>query len=339
MSLRGVVIVAAKRTPFGTMGGTLKNVSATDLGVASSVAALKQGNVDPTQVDEVIFGNVCQSSTDAIYLARHIGLKAGVPKEAGALTVNRLCGSGFEAVIQGAKQILLGESKTVLVGGTENMSMCPHTIYGARDGIPLGKSKLVDSLWEGLTDSMTNTPMGVTAENLATQYNISQQEVDEFSVRSQVLLGEAQDAGRLDDELFTMEVKKGRKTIDFSKDEHGRPSVTVESFQKLPKVFKKDGVVHPASASGICDGASSLILTSEANAIEQGWKPLARLVAHGTAGCEPTIMGIGPVPAAHKAFNASGLGLDDMGLVEVNEAFAPQVCFSNCKNVNKYEKI
>eukprot|EP01061_Rhynchopus_euleeides_P037860 TRINITY_DN65149_c0_g1_i1.p2 TRINITY_DN65149_c0_g1~~TRINITY_DN65149_c0_g1_i1.p2 ORF type:complete len:418 (+),score=160.04 TRINITY_DN65149_c0_g1_i1:120-1256(+) len=308
------------------MAGTLKDVSATELGVASSKAALEQAGMNPDQVDEVIFGNVCQSSPDAIYLARHIGLKCGVPKEAAALTVNRLCGSGFESIIQGAKQIMLGESKVVLAGGAENMSMCPHSIYGARQGsgLPLGGGKLVDSLWEGLIDSHTKTPMGVTAENLATQYNISQQEVDEFSVRSQQLLAEAQSEGRLDAELFKMEVKRGRKSVEFTKDEHGRPGATVESFAKLPRVFKKDGVVHPAAASGINDGAASVILTSEEHAAANGWTPLARLVAHGTAGCEPTIMGIGPVPAAHKAFAASGMSMADMGLVEVNEAFAPQ---------------
>ena len=328
MSLRGICIVAAKRTPFGAMAGGLKSVSATDLGVAASKGALAQGNIDPASVDEVIFGNVCQSSPDAIYLARHVGLKAGAPVAAPALTVNRLCGSGFEAVVLGAKQILRGESDVVLVGGSENMSQCPHSIYGAREGsgLQLGKAKLVDSLWEGLTDSYAGVPMGLTAENLAEQYKITQEEVDEYAVRSQQLFGEAQKAGRISDELVPVELKVRGKVKEVAVDEHGRPDVTTASFAKLPKVFKKDGVVHPGAASGICDGAAALILTSEENAAKQGWTPLARLVSHGVAGCDPKIMGIGPVPATKKALQAADMSLDQIGLVEVNEAFAPQVC-------------
>eukprot|EP01059_Diplonema_ambulator_P005214 TRINITY_DN1496_c0_g1_i1.p1 TRINITY_DN1496_c0_g1~~TRINITY_DN1496_c0_g1_i1.p1 ORF type:complete len:396 (+),score=122.88 TRINITY_DN1496_c0_g1_i1:61-1248(+) len=323
---RDIVIVGAKRTAFGTFSGSLKNLTATDLGVVASKAALAQSGVDPAQVDEVVFGNVAQTSVDAIYLARHIGLRSGCPVPAPALTVNRLCGSGFEAVIQGAKLLSTGEAKVVLTGGTESMSQAPHNIYGAREGsgIPLGKGRLVDSLWEGLTDSLTKTPMGVTAENLAEQYKITQQEVDEFSVRSQKLLFEAQEAGRLNDEITPTEVTKGRKTISFERDEHGRPDVTVDAFAKLPKIFKKDGVVHPAAASGICDGAAALVLTTAQHAKENGWTPLAKVHAFGVAGCEPTIMGIGPVPATRRAFAASGLKMDDMGLIEVNEAFAPQ---------------
>eukprot|EP00659_Diplonema_papillatum_P020142 gene20142-30957_t len=321
MSFKNVVIVAAKRTAFGSFGGTLKNVTATDLAVISSKAALEQGNVNPDDIDHVIMGNVFPSSPDGAYLSRHVGLKSGVPIPTPALNVNRLCGSGFESIIQGARLLQVGESKAVLAGGTENMSMCPHSIYGAREGsgLALGQSKLVDTLWEGLTDSYNNTPMGLTAENLATQYSISQKEVDEFSVRSQKLLAEAQAAGRLDEEICVAEVKKGKKTIEFKKDEHGRPDASVEAMAKLPKVFKKDGVVHPAAASGICDGASSVIVTTEEYAKEKGWTPLARLVSFGVSGCDPSIMGIGPVPSIRQALLRAGRSLDDMGLIEINE--------------------
>eukprot|EP00755_Sulcionema_specki_P029364 Sspe_Gene.17842::Locus_6371_Transcript_1_4_Confidence_0.333_Length_1490::g.17842::m.17842/K07508/ACAA2; acetyl-CoA acyltransferase 2 len=280
----------------------------------------------PSRSAMLVFGNVAQTAKDAIYLARHIGLKAGCKQDTPALTVNRLCGSGFEAVAQGAKYLALGEADVVLVGGSENMSQAPHCIYGARSGIPLGKfpAAAVDSLWEALTDSYVGLPMGVTAENLATKYNITQAEVDEFSVRSQKLLHEAQQAGRLKDEICPTEVKKGRKSVMFEVDEHGRADTTVESFVKLPKVFTKDGVVHPAAASGICDGAVALVMTTEEYAKKNGLKPLARLVGYGVSGCDPKIMGIGPVPATHQVFSKTGLSLNDMDLVEVNEAFAPQ---------------
>ena len=321
-----LVFLAAKRTPFGTYGGALKDVSATDLAVHAAKAALKQSGVKPEDVDNVVFGNVMQTSADAIYVARHVGLRAGLPQSVPALTVNRLCGSGFQAVVDAALEMLAGHSECALVGGTESMSQAPHVGRGLRFGVTLGKSpSLADSLWEALTDSYTGLPMAMTAENLATKYNISQKEVDEYAVTSQKRFAAAQEAGRLSDEIAPMELP-GRKgaTVQFGKDEHNRPETTVEDLAKLPKVFKKDGVIHAGAASGICDGAGALVLATKAFADKRGLKPLGRLLGWGISGCDPSIMGIGPAPAIRRAFERHETSLKDFDLVEVNEAFAPQ---------------
>lgn len=319
-----IVFLSAKRTAFGTFGGALKKHSATDLGVIAARAAIAQAGVKPDQIDHVIFGNVMQTSADAIYLARHIGLKCEIPEGVAALNVNRLCGSGFQSVINGARQILLGESECVLVGGTESMSQAPHVIRGARWGLPLGKGDLEDSLWTGLTDSYTGLPMAITAENLAEQYEISQDEVDAFSVRSQQRHAEAQKNGGYSDEIAPVEIKSRKGTTVFEADEHGRAETTVDSLKKLPKVFKKDGVIHAGAASGICDGAGAMIIASRAFADKHGLKPIGRLVDWGISGCDPKIMGIGPVPAARAVLARAETSIDEMDLVEVNEAFAPQ---------------
>lgn len=321
-----IVILSARRTAFGTFGGSLKNHTATDLGVVAARAALVDSGVTPGDVDQVIFGNVAQTSADAIYLARHIGLRCELPHPVPALTVNRLCGSGFQAIINGAEQILLGDAECVLVGGTENMSQAPYAVRDARWGMPLGKpSPLEDTLWSSLTDTFTGMPMGLTAEKLAQTHKISQEDVDAFSVRSQKNHADAQKAGRFADEITPVEVKKGKDSVFFTVDEHGRADTTLEGLKKLPKVFKKDGVIHPGAASGICDGAAALVIASRAFAEKRGLKPLARLVNWGIAGCDPTVMGIGPVPAIHKAMGAAQMKLDDADLIEINEAFAPQV--------------
>jgi acetyl-CoA acyltransferase 2 len=320
-----IVFLSAKRTAFGGFGGSLKNLSATDLGVEASRAALTQANVKPDQIDQVIFGNVMQTSSDAIYLPRHIGLRCEIPQEVPALAVNRLCGSGFQAVISGAEQLALGQASCVLVGGTESMSQAPHIVRGARWGLPLGKGGLEDSLWTALTDSYTGLPMAITGENLAEQYNISQEEVDTFSVRSQVQHGKAQEAGYYNDEITKIEIKKRKKVTVVDQDEHGRPDTTVEGLQKLPKVFKKDGVIHAGAASGICDGAAAMVMSTRAFADQHGLKPLGRLINWGVSGCDPTIMGIGPVPAIRQCLSRAETSLDEMELIEVNEAFAPQV--------------
>lgn len=319
-----IVFVAAKRTPFGTFGGALKGQSATDLGVFAARAALQQSGVAPADVDHVVFGNVLQTSADALYLARHVGLRSELPQSVPALTVNRLCGSGFEAVVQGAQLLALQEARCVLVGGTESMSQAPHVIRGARFGLPLGKGELEDSLWSSLTDSFTGMPMAMTAEKLAEQYDISQDEVDRFSVRSQVRHAAAQREGRYADELCVVPLKSRKGTVEFAADEHGRADTTEEGLKTLPKVFKKDGVIHAGAASGICDGAAALVMCTRAFAEEKGLVPLARLVSAGTAGCDPTVMGIGPVPAAKIALARAELNLADIDLIEVNEAFAPQ---------------
>ncbi|MFL5458699.1 MAG: acetyl-CoA C-acetyltransferase [Myxococcales bacterium] len=321
-----IVFLSAKRTPFGTYGGSLKDLTATDLAVHAAKAALAQSKVSLEDVDNVVFGNVIQTSADAIYLARHVGLRAGLPQHVPALTVNRLCGSGFQAIVDAALEILAGHSQCALVGGTENMSQAPHVARGLRFGVGLGKSpKLEDSLWDGLTDSYNGLPMAMTAENLASKYGISQREVDEYAVLSQRRFAAAQEAGRLSEELAPMELagKKGQ-TINFGRDEHNRPDTTVESLAKLPKVFKKDGVIHAGAASGVCDGAGALVISTRQFADKRGLKPIGKLLGWGTAGCDPSIMGIGPAPAIRRAFERHETSLKEFDLFEVNEAFSPQ---------------
>ncbi len=320
-----VVFLAAKRTPFGTLGGTIKDLSATDLGVHAAKAALAQADVSPEHVGHVVFGNVAQTSSDAIYLARHVGLRAGAPVSTPALTVNRLCGSGFEAVVQGARLLAAGEAEVVLVGGTESMSQAPLVLRGTRFGFPLGKPPPVeDMLWSALTDSYAGLPMAMTAEKLAEQYRIGQDAVDEYSVLSQKRFAAAQEGGRLAQELAPVDVATRKGTVSFARDEHPRPDTTVETLRKLPKVFKKDGVIHAGAASGISDGAGALVMSTRAWAEKHGKQPLARVVNWGFAGVDPTIMGIGPVAAFKNALARAEAKLGDFDLFEVNEAFAPQ---------------
>jgi len=322
---REVVIVNGARTPFGTFCGAFTETSATDLGVAAAKEALKRSNVKPQDIDHVIFGNVLQTSPDAVYCARHIGLKAGIPKEVPALTINRLCGSGFQAIVSAAEQILLGRAKVVLAGGTENMTQAPHTIRGARVGIPLGKASMGDYLWEALLDSYNGLMMAHTAENLAVKYDITRAEADQFSLRSQQLTKTAIESSRLQEEIVPVEVKISRgKTVVVSKDEHPRLDSTIEGLSKLSPVFKKDGIVTAGNASGICDGAGAVVLMAKDEANRRGLKYLGKLLAYGVCGCDPDIMGIGPVPAARLALIHAGKTLSDMDLIEVNEAFAPQ---------------
>ncbi|HEX4802377.1 MAG TPA: acetyl-CoA C-acetyltransferase, partial [Myxococcaceae bacterium] len=316
--------LGAKRTPFGTFGGSLKDWSATDLAVHSAKATLQQARVAPEDVQHVVYGNVIQSSADAIYLPRHVGLRSGVPVPVPALGVNRLCGSGFQAFVSAAELMLTEQAQVVLAGGTESMSQAPHVIRGARWGIPLGKGQLEDSLWNALTDSYSGTPMAITAENLAVQYKISQEQVDEYSVLSQRRFAAAQEAGRLKAEISAVELKTKKGTLLFERDEHNRPDTTLEGLKKLPKVFKKDGVVHAGAASGICDGAGSAVMATRSWAEKKGIAPIGRLINWATAGVEPSIMGIGPAPAIRKLMERAGTGLGEVDLIEVNEAFAPQ---------------
>lgn len=320
-----IVIVAAKRTPFGTLQGALKGITATDLAVHAAKAALAQSGLAATEIGHVIVGNVLQSSADAIYCARHVGLKAGVPIEVPALTVNRLCGSGFEAIIQGAMLLELGDAQAVLVGGTENMTQAPHVLRGGREGWAFGKSPaLEDSLWSCLTDSYTKEPMAITAETLAVKYGITRDMCDEFAVASQKRWAAANEGGAFKDEIAPMELPSRKGPITFAVDEHARPQTTKESLAKLNPVFKKDGVVTAGNASGICDGAAMLVLTTAEFAKAKGLTPLARLVQWGTAGVDPTIMGIGPAYAIPKALERAGLKQGDVDLFDINEAFAPQ---------------
>jgi acetyl-CoA acyltransferase 2 len=304
---KDIVFLSAKRTAFGTFNGKLTRHSATDLGVHTAKAALEAAGVSPDDVDHVIYGNVLQTSNDAIYLARHVGLKAGIPVRVPALTLNRLCGSGFQAVVSAAEQILTGQAKVVLAGGTESMSQAPHVVHGLREGQRFGKNpEMKDLLWECLVDSYTGMPMAITAENLAVKYGISRTEADAFAVQSQQRWAAAQDAGKFADEITPITLKTRKGEVKFAVDEHPRRETTVEGLAKLNPVFKKDGLVNAGNASGICDGAASLVVADARWAESRGLKPLARLIGWGVAGCDPHDHG-------HRAGAGGPPGLRDDG--------------------------
>jgi acetyl-CoA acetyltransferase family protein len=320
-----VVILDGARTAFGGLNGGLKGVTATDLGAVVAKEALRRSNVDPGLIDHVIFGNVVQTSKDAPYLARHVGMSVGVPIEVPGLTVNRLCASGLEAAVIGARQLLLGESSMVLAGGTENMSQCPHVIRGIRDGFRLGNVEVEDYILVALTDQWNGLIMGLTAENLAEMYHISREEQDEFAYRSHSLAAEARESGRFAEEIVGVETKHRKgKTMVVTRDEHIRADATLETLAALPPVFKKDGTVTAGNSCGINDGAAALVLTTARRARDMGLKPLGRLISWVSVGVNPDIMGVGPVEASRKALKRAGMKLEQMELIELNEAFAAQ---------------
>ena len=320
-----IVILDGARTPMAEYNGAFADVSAIDLGVHAAREALVRSKTEPSEIEHVIFGNAQQTSGDAIYGARHVALKAGVPKEVPALTVNRLCGSGFESIVQGAHRILLGEATTVLAGGMENMSQAPHVIRGARKGFRLGQGQLEDSLMVALLDSYSGLYMAQTSDRVAAKYGITRKEQDEYALESQKRAAAAWSACRLSEEVVPVEVKAGRKTVRVERDDHMRPDTTLEGLAALPASFGKDGMVTAGNASGIVDGAAAVVVTSSENAKAKRVAPLARLVSWAVVGCEPELMGIGPAPAARAALQRAGLRQDDMDLWEINEAFAGQI--------------
>lgn len=319
-----VFILGGKRTPMGEYVGALKDISAIDLGAIAARAALEDTRVPATDIDHTVFGNALQTSGDAIYGARHVALKAGVPFDRPALTVNRLCGSGIQSIISAAHMIQLGEARTALVGGMESMSQAPHVIRGARSGFALGQGKLEDSLMVALLDTYCNTPMAGTAENLARRHEISREEQDRYALRSQHEAARARDAGVFAEEIVPVETKSRKSTERFDRDDHMRPDTTLEGLAALRPAFSKDGCVTAGNASGIVDGAAALVIAGEDYVKSTDIAPLGRIVSWAYAGVEPEIMGIGPVPATRKALEKAGLKLQDMDLVEVNEAFAAQ---------------
>lgn len=319
---KDIFVVHGARTPFGAFGGAFKDVSAIELGASAARAAMERSDADPATVDHVVIGNVIQTSADAVYMARHVGLRAGVPVEVPALTVNRLCGSGLQAMISGAQSMLLGEASVVLAGGAENMSQAPFQNYGARWGLRLGNAQLTDYLWESLTDPYAGCDMANTAENLAEQYGISREEVDEYALRSQQEAKRAQEQCYFSSEIVPVPVKTRRGEVVVERDEHPRPDTTAEALAKLPPVFRKDGVVTAGNASGIVDGAAAVVLATDDRL--NGTRPLGKILSWATVGVDPRIMGIGPARAIPLALQRAGLGLDQVDLIEVNEAFAPQ---------------
>ena len=320
-----IVILEGARTPMAEYNGHFAEISAIDLGVVAAREALKRSRTDPSEIDHVIFGNALQTSGDAIYGARHVGLKAGVPKEVPALTVNRLCGSGFESIVQGAQRILLGEARTVLAGGMENMSQAPHVIRGVRRGLRLGQGQLEDSLMVALLDSYCGLYMAQTSDRVATKYGITREQQDAYALSSQQRAAAAWSACRLSEEVVSVDAPAGRKTVRVDKDDHMRPDTTLEGLAALPPSFGKGGMVTAGNASGIVDGAAAVVVTSASRARAKGVQPLARLVSWGVVGCEPETMGLGPVPAARQALERAGLAQNKIDLWEINEAFAGQI--------------
>jgi acetyl-CoA acetyltransferase family protein len=324
MFITDAVILDGARTPMARYNGAFADTTAIDLGAAASREAIRRSGCDPADIDHVVFGNVMQTSSDAIYGARHVGLKAGLAVETPAVTVNRLCGSGIEAIAQAAQRVLLGEAKTILAGGMENMTQCPHVVRGARSGFRLGEGKLEDSLVAGLFDTYCGFSMSETAENLAAEYSITRRACDEYALRSQQAAETAIQACRMKEEIVPVEVKKGKKTTLVSDDDHRRPDTTMEALEALPPAFRKDGIVTAGNSSGIVDGAAAVVVAHAKMAKERGWKPLGRIVSWAAVGVPPRTMGIGPVPAIQKALALAGLKLEQLDLIEVNEAFAAQ---------------
>jgi acetyl-CoA acyltransferase 2 len=324
-SMEEIVILEGARTPMAEYNGAFSEISAIDLGVFAAREALKRSGTEPAEVDHVIFGNALQTSGDAIYGARHVALKAGVPKEVPALTVNRLCGSGFESIVLGAQRILLGEAKTVLAGGMENMSQAPHVIRGARRGLRLGQGQLEDSLMVALLDSYCGLYMAQTSDRVAAKYGITREQQDEYALSSQQRTAAAWASCRLSEEVVPVEVVAGKKTVRVEKDDHMRPDTTLEALAALPPSFGKGGMVTAGNASGIVDGAAAVVVTSASDARAKGRKPIARLVSWAVVGCEPELMGLGPAPAARKALERAGLTQKQIDLWEINEAFAGQI--------------
>jgi acetyl-CoA acetyltransferase family protein len=319
-----VLVLGGARTPMTDYVGAMRDVSALELGAIAARSAFQKTGVRPEWIDHAVIGNVLQTSADAIYGARHVALKAGVPIEVPALTVNRLCGSGIQAAVSGAQMIRLGEAGLVLTGGVESMSQAPHVIRGLRSGLALGQGKLEDALWEALVDTHCGCSMAITAENCAAKYGVSRAAQDEFALRSQQLASRAWQEGRFDDEVVPVEVRTRKGVVTVSRDDHMRPDTTLEGLARLPAAFKKDGCVTAGNASGIVDGGAALLLASPDAARRHGLTPLGRLVDWASVGVEPSLMGMGPAPATRKVLERAGLTLSDIDLIEVNEAFAGQ---------------
>jgi acetyl-CoA C-acetyltransferase len=324
--IQDAVIVGAVRTPIGSFGGSLAEVSAIELGKLVIAEALRRAGVTPAQVDEVIMGMVLTTAVGQ-GPARQAAIGAGLPVEVPATTVNKLCGSGLKAIALAADAIRLGDAAIVVAGGMENMSRAPYALEKARSGYRLGDGAIIDTLMrDGLIDAFHGYPMGITAENVAEQFGIGRAAQDEFAARSQERAVAAIEAGAFDREILPIEVPAGRgKTRTFARDEHPRPGTTVATLARLRPAFKPDGgTVTAGNASGINDGAAAVVVMSAARARELGLTPLARIVAHASAGVDPRVMGLGPIPASQRALRKAGLTLDDIDLIELNEAFAAQ---------------
>jgi len=319
-----VVISSAARTAVGSYGKSLKDVPPTDLGATAVTAALERAGVQGEQVDQVVFGNVIHSAPEDMYMARVVGMKAEIPKEVPAFTVNRLCGTGVQSIVSGAQSIQTGDAEVVVAGGAESMSRGPYWMPAARFGARMGEAKMVDPVLGGLTDPFNRIHMGVTAENLAESHSISREEQDEFALLSHQRAKAAIDAGRFEDEVVPVEIRVKKDTVEFKQDEHVRPEASMESMAKLKPVFKPDGTVTAGNASGMNDAGAAVVLMSADKAEQLGAPVRARILSYAYCGVDPKTMGIGPVPAVKKALERAGKSIEDVEVVELNEAFAAQ---------------
>lgn len=319
-----IVLIDGARTPFTRFCGSFRDISAIDLASTAAKEALSRSKVEAEEVDHVVFGNVIQSSPDAVFYARHVGLKTGVPVDVPALTVNRLCGSGLEAITSAARLILTGDSQVVLAGGSENMSQIPYVVRGARTGLALGAAPMQDYLWEALYDSYGDCTMSATGENVAARYQITREEADEHAYHSHRKALLAMESGALQEEIVPVSVMEKKQTRLVEKDEHPRADTTHEALAQLKPAFKQGGVITAGNASGINDGGAAAVLTSAAYAAKRNLAPIGRLVAWSAVGVEPKYMGIGPVNAIRQALNKAGMSLADLDLIEINEAFSTQ---------------
>ncbi|MBP0439890.1 acetyl-CoA C-acyltransferase family protein [Tianweitania sediminis] len=319
-----VVILSGARTAIGTFGGSLSGQEPAKLGAAVAVEAMKRAGVEPAEVGHVVYGNVIPTGPKDAYLGRVAAIEAGIPQEAPAMTLNRLCGSGVQAIISAAQNIMLGDADVALAGGAEVMSKSPHYLQTGRFGQKLGDTTLVDGLNGVLTDPFGNGIMGITAENVAERWQISRTDQDKFAAESQRRAKAAIEGGKFKEQILPIEVRQGRKTVQFDTDEHPKPDTTEESLATLKTVFKQDGCVTAGNASGINDGAAAVVLASESYAQQKGLKPLARIIGYAHAGVEPGVMGIGPVPAVKNLLERTGMKISDFDVIESNEAFASQ---------------
>ncbi len=319
-----VVITSAARTAVGRYGGSLKDQPPTDLGALATKTALERSGIEPDQVDQVVFGNVIHSAPEDMYMARVVAMKAGIPQEVPAFTVNRLCGTGVQAIVSAAQSIATDDAEVAIAGGAESMSRGPYWMPDARWGARMGETKMVDPVVGGLTDPFNEIHMGVTAENLADSHSISRAEQDEFSVESHQRAARAQEEGLFDEEIVPVELRSKKGTSEFTKDEHVRPDATVEGMAKLKPVFKPDGTVTAGNASGMNDAGAAVVLMSAEAAERLGAPVRGRILSYSYCGVDPKIMGIGPVPAVRKALDRAGRSLDEVDVIELNEAFAAQ---------------
>jgi acetyl-CoA C-acetyltransferase len=323
---RGVVVLSGARTAIGTYGGGLKDVPPTQLGATVVREAVKRAGIEPREVGHVVFGNVIHTDAKDMYLSRVAAIEGGLPNETAALTLNRLCGSGLQAIVSAAQTILLGDTDVAIGGGAESMSRGIYGITNLRWGQRMGDSQTIDMMVGALTDPFDSVHMGITAENIAARYGITREQQDRFAVESQRRAANAISNGYFKEQIVPVEIKSRKGTAVFDTDEHVRADATLEAVAKLKPVFKSDGTVTAGNASGINDAAAAVVLMEAGAASRRGLKPLARLVAYGHAGVDPKYMGMGPVPAVKRALERAGLSIDDIDVIESNEAFAAQAC-------------